>query len=269
MGDGTTHGRGAEPAHSGRPVEAAAERRRLGAAFATGGADYARLRPDYPAELVAWLAGPPGDLPVLDVGAGTGKLTGVLLGLGHRVVAVDPSADMLAQLRGAYPHVTARAGTGESTGLPDGTAGAALFGQSWHWVDPVAGTREAARVVVPGGALGLVWNYLDDAHPGAAALEDAMHALHDGPGERDDSFARVGPPFEYDGRREAVRPVATTTAALAALVTTRSYYLARPEPERAYLRARCAAAVAQHFGTVGDTPVAVPYRSIAHRFRRP
>lgn len=247
----------------------AAERLRLGAAFGSGGAAYARLRPAYPRELVDWLVGEPAALPVADVGAGTGKLTGLLLDLGHQVIAVDPSHDMLAQLRTAYPSARVRRGTGEATGLPDESVAAVCYAQSWHWVEPAAGTAEAARVLAPGGTLALIWNFLDDDDPGVAAVEAAMHALHVGAAPRDDSFADVGDPFGYEGRREATWSLPTTTADLAALVTTRSYYLARPENERAYLRRAVAEAVRAHYGPPGPTPIAVPYRTVAHRYRLP
>lgn len=257
-----------EPPPAGPRLDPATERTRLGGAFATGAATYARLRPGYPPDLVDWLTGPPTGQPVADIGAGTGKLTASLLDLGHRVFAVDPSEDMLRQLRAAYGTVVTHVGTGEATGLPDASVGAACFGQSWHWVEPQAGTAEAARILAPGGRLGVIWNFLDETHPGVAAVEAAMHTLHDGPGHREESVDTVGAPFVHEGRREVRWLVASTTAHLAGLVTTRSYYLARPEPERAYLRDRVAAAVERHVGTVGAMPVQVPYVSVAHRYRR-
>lgn len=247
---------------------AAAERARLGGAFTSGETEYARLRPGYPVDLVAWLVGPPAAAPVADIGAGTGKLTGVLVGLGHRVVAVDPSAQMLTRLRAEFPEATPLQGTGEATGLGERSVAAACYGQSWHWVDPAAGTAEADRILIDGGAMGLIWNFLDERDPRVAALEDAMHALHDGPGEQDESYARVGDPFVVDGRRETSWSVPMTTADVAALVTTRSYYLARPETERAVLRRCVADAVKRHFGAGGERIVDLPYRTVAYRYRR-
>lgn len=251
-------------------ARAAAERVRLAEAFRTGGAAYARLRPSYPRELVDWLVGPPARLgaPVADVGAGTGKLTEVLLALGHQVIAIEPSPGMLAELVAAYPAVAARPGTGEATGLADAAVGAVCYAQAWHWVDPAAASAEAARILRPGGTLGLVWTYLAGGDPGVAAVEAAMHALHDGPGEHDESFARVRGPFGDLDRREVTWSMPSTTAALAQLVTTRSYYLARPERERAYLRRTVAQAVEAHFGPIGDAPIEVPYATVAYRYRR-
>ena len=93
-------------------------RRELGQSFQDGGKHYDRVRPGYPAESARWLV-PAGAHDALDVGAGTGKFTDLLLALGLSVTAVDPSADMLAQLSGQYPAVAALRGTAEATGLDD------------------------------------------------------------------------------------------------------------------------------------------------------
>ena len=118
---------------------------------------YERSRPSYPVQAVRW-ALPPGASRVLDLAAGTGKLTAVLLELGLEVVAVEPSAQMRA-------HVPARAqvlaGTAEQVPLPDGSVDAVLVGQAFHWFDPVPALAEAARVLRPGGTLALLWNVRD------------------------------------------------------------------------------------------------------------
>ncbi|NMO91023.1 class I SAM-dependent methyltransferase [Actinomycetospora sp. TBRC 11914] len=121
-------------------------------------ADYDRVRPGYPPAALAGL--PPG--PVADVGAGTGKLTSVLVGAGRPVVAVEPDPEMRAVLEGrALPGVEVRAGSGERLPVADDTVAAVVYGQAWHWVEPVAAAREARRVLAPGGALALLWNRPD------------------------------------------------------------------------------------------------------------
>ncbi|MHB1491572.1 MAG: class I SAM-dependent methyltransferase, partial [Cellulomonas sp.] len=142
--------------------------------FGRHAAEYERGRPSYPAELVAWLV-PDGATTVVDVGAGTGKLTAALVAPGRTVVAVDPDAQMLAALRGRLPGVETRVGTGESLPLTDASADAVTFGQSWHWVDPTRGSAEAARVLRPGGVLGLVWNIRDERVAWVAELSAVMH----------------------------------------------------------------------------------------------
>ncbi|HJX44034.1 MAG TPA: methyltransferase domain-containing protein, partial [Geodermatophilus sp.] len=143
--------------------------------FGSVAADYAALRPGYPSDVVAFLLG---DRPlrVLDLGAGTGLLTGVLLAAGHEVVAVDPSAEMLAQLRERHPDVPADVGGAEAVPLPDHSVDAVVAGQAAHWFDPGPAAAELRRVLRPGGVVGLVWNTRDETVPWVAALGEALAA---------------------------------------------------------------------------------------------
>ncbi len=129
--------------------------------FGAAAAAYERGRPPYPAEAIDWLL-PPGAARVLDVGAGTGKLTRQLAQRGLDVLAVEPLAGMRDQLARAVPGVPVYPGTAEDIPLPDGSVDAVLAAQAWHWVDPVRAVPEVARVLVPGGQLGLAWNVRDE-----------------------------------------------------------------------------------------------------------
>jgi SAM-dependent methyltransferase len=124
---------------------------------------YDRARPTYPrsavADVLARAAGSGVPPRVADVGAGTGKLTAVLLGLGADVDAVEPDAGMRAVLRRQAPTARVHAGSGEDLPLPDAGVDAVLYGQAWHWVDADRGAEEAARVLRPGGVLSMLWNY--------------------------------------------------------------------------------------------------------------
>src|SRR6202034_921579 len=112
-------------------------------------------------------------LRVLDLGAGTGKLTAVLLGLGAQVTAVEPDAAMLGELRRGLPAVRALPGSAERIPLPDASVDAVLCGQALHWFDLSRALPEIARVLVPGGALGGLWNSDDDRVPWVAGLQEA------------------------------------------------------------------------------------------------
>ncbi len=107
---------------------------------------------------------------VVDVGAGTGKLTRQLLGTGAHLVAVEPVAAMRGELRRALPGVAVVGGTAEALPLRAGSAAAAVVGQAWHWFDGPAALAELARVIAPGGGLALLWYGFDLAVPWAAAL---------------------------------------------------------------------------------------------------
>jgi SAM-dependent methyltransferase len=150
---------------------------RRGSSFGAVAAAYAEHRPDYPADAVRWCVAPTGrelaGLRVLDLGAGTGKLTAVLAGLGADVTAVEPDEAMLAELRRQVPSVRALPGPAEAIPLADGSVDAVLCGQSMHWFDLSLAVPEIARVLVPGGALGAMWNSDDDRVEWVAGLRDA------------------------------------------------------------------------------------------------
>jgi ubiquinone/menaquinone biosynthesis C-methylase UbiE len=135
---------------------------------------YERGRPEYPADAVDWLL-PAGAKIVLDLGAGTGKLTRALTARGLDVVAVDPSPNMLDQLREAVPEAIVREGTAEEIPLADASVDAILVAQAWHWVDQDLALPSVARVLKPGGTLGLVWNIRDERTPWVARLTEVMH----------------------------------------------------------------------------------------------
>jgi SAM-dependent methyltransferase len=120
---------------------------------------YDRSRPSYPVEAVRW-ALPEGAHRVLDLGAGTGKLTEVLLDLGMDVVAVEPSEQMRERIP---PRAEVLEGTAEALPLKDGSVDAVLVGQAFHWFDREQALAEMARVLRPGGTVGLLWNVMDDS----------------------------------------------------------------------------------------------------------
>ena len=134
------------------------------ASFGSVAQAYADHRPGYPDDAVAWLVGTePGR--VLELGAGTGKLTTSVLALGHDVVATDPSAEMLARVRTVAPRARRVVGTAEHIALPSGSVDVVVAGQAFHWFDQQRALPEIARVLRPGGVLALVWNTADQKVP--------------------------------------------------------------------------------------------------------
>ena len=133
--------------------------------FETVAADYERHRPEYPEDGLRWAADEIGlsdGARVLDIGAGTGKLTRGLVALGFRVVAVEPGGPMLDQLRRAVPAAKTLEGSAESIPLPDASVGGGFAGQAFHWFDPARALPELHRVIEPGGGLALLWNWWDE-----------------------------------------------------------------------------------------------------------
>lgn len=147
-----------------------ADRQRLASSFGAAAAAYAEHRPGYAPEAVRWALGDAPGRRVLDLGAGTGKLTAALVALGADVVAVEPDPAMLAELRRALPDTEALAGSGEAVPLPDASVDAVLAGHALHWFDMTVAGPELARVLVPGGTLAGLWNVLDDRVPWVAEL---------------------------------------------------------------------------------------------------
>ena len=133
--------------------------------FDGAGDAYERGRPSYPAEaidaLVAALGVGPSSV-VLDLAAGTGKLTAQLAPLAARVVAVEPIEGMWRRLVGGVPRAEMVAGTAEAIPLADGSVDAATVAQAFHWFRAEEALTELHRVIRPGGGLAVVWNKRDD-----------------------------------------------------------------------------------------------------------
>jgi SAM-dependent methyltransferase len=148
-------------------------RRGPATSFAGVAAAYERGRPTYPEEAVRWLVG---DEPVdvVDLGAGTGKLTRVLVGLGHRVTAIEPLPGMLELLPETAPGAFAMLGNAEVIPLPDDYADVVACAQAFHWFDHALALPEIARVLRPGGRLALAWNSRDDRDPWVARLSEII-----------------------------------------------------------------------------------------------
>ncbi|MDQ4213958.1 class I SAM-dependent methyltransferase [Microbacterium capsulatum] len=234
--------------------------------FGSETSSYEQGRPEYPAAAVAWmLEGVAGDTrSIVDIGAGTGKLTRGVLALGDTsVTAVDPDAQMLAALHTSAPDVPGLVGTAEELPLADGVADAAVLGQAWHWVDPVAASREIGRVVRPGGVLGLIWNVRDERTDWVRRLSGIMMGS---PAEQmiaEDGVAVFEPFGPLEERRwEWSRPM--TRAELHAMARSRSYIITAPDEEKARIE-RGMDALFDELGLVEGSTLAMPYLTVAYR----
>ena len=125
---------------------------------------YDRARPTYPRDAAAWLVGQDA-ASVLELGAGTGKLTAQLVDLGHDVVATDPDQTMLARLSRNLPEVRTLQAHAEELPVGDRAYDAVVAAQAFHWFDLDRALPEIARVLKPGGRVGLVWNQRDESIP--------------------------------------------------------------------------------------------------------
>jgi SAM-dependent methyltransferase len=212
---------------------------------------YERSRPTYPVEAVR-AALPVDAARVLDLGAGTGKLTGVLLDLGLDVVAVEPDEQMRALLPARAEVV---AGTAEELPLEDASVDAVLVGQAFHWFDAEPALREMIRVLRPGGRLGLLWNVRDESVDWVREVDDLWGA--DGSTLLDENapFAPVAgltaPVREVFEHRESM-----DTDRLIDLAASRSALLTMPEDERLEVLDRVREAAPD------EEPFDLPYRTV-------
>lgn len=224
------------------PEESSWEKRR--SSFGAVAATYAEVRPTYPLDAVRWCVGPTGreigSLRVLDLGAGTGKLTAQLAPIAAEVTAVEPDVAMLDELRRGVPSVRALAGSAEAIPLPDGSVDAVLCGQSMHWFTMARAVPEIARVLVPGGTLGALWNSDDDRVPWVAGLQEAAEgAAAPALSRRRNAAVEFGSEqfgrelFSPTERAEFANAQSLTAAALVELLGTHSAVLVMTPDERA------------------------------------
>jgi ubiquinone/menaquinone biosynthesis C-methylase UbiE len=147
------------------------------AGFSSTAEVYERARPSYPKDAVDWIVSRcelgPGKT-VADVGAGTGKLTRLLVPSGARVIGVEPLAEMRAKLVETTPEAEAVDGTAEAIPLPSASVDAVTVAQAFHWFDHDAALPELHRVLRPGGRLVLIWNSRDLDDPLQEAVEQLL-----------------------------------------------------------------------------------------------
>lgn len=210
----------------------------LAAAFDRTAASYARARPGYPPAALAHLAAELGLAPgarVLDLGAGTGKLTAQLVAAGYRVVAVEPLPAMRAELAAAVPAAELHAGAAEAIPLADGAVDAITVAQAFHWFYPEVALPEMARVLRPGGGVALLWNERDDRVPWVAEMQRIIHWYDQGPYDaRTDWAARIAGigPFSPLGVAHFEWAQPMTRELLEAATLSRSYIAKMAPAER-------------------------------------
>ena len=239
------------------------ERRGRATSFGSVADAYERGRPEYPEDAVRWLAGgEPAD--VVDLGAGTGKLTRGLVALGHRVTAIDLLPEMLERLRHAAPGADAVTGGAEQIPLPDESAAVVVCAQAFHWFDQRAALAEIARVLRPGGRIALVWNTRDDREPWAATLSATIGRETVDEGDAEEPIAASGlfgpveqATFSFVQRLDREQ--------LLDLVRSRSYCAVMAPDERERVLACVYALYDEHTGPEG---VDLPYLTECFRAAR-
>jgi SAM-dependent methyltransferase len=161
---------------------------------------YDRARPEWPEEVARWLV-PEDARLVVELGAGTGKLTRAIAALGARVVAVEPDERMRTVLeeRG----LGGVSGSAEEIPLADGEADVVVAGSCLHWFDLDRALPEIRRVLCPGGRFAFGWNHRDTDDPRGARMQELMSAARGGfPGWRAREWAAAVTEGGYFGEVE-------------------------------------------------------------------
>ncbi|MEU6235111.1 class I SAM-dependent methyltransferase [Kitasatospora sp. NPDC047058] len=211
--------------------------------FGAAAVAYAEHRPDYAQAAVQWALDPAPGMRVLDLGAGTGKLTATLVAAGADVIAVEPDAAMLAELRRELPAVRALLGSAEAIPLPDGSVDAVLAGNAMHWFDMAVAGPEIARVLAPGGVLAGLWNVLDDQAEWVAGLAQVSGSAAIGPRDTPASWRaetadmhlpKTGEAARFGSPEQAAFPHGQqrTADSLVATLATRAGMIVMPEQEQ-------------------------------------
>lgn len=226
-----------------------------------------------------WLL--PGNVDtVVDLGSGTGALARLLTGRAGHVIAVEPDERMRRVLSSEVPEATVVEGRGESLPLPDGAVDAVLASSSWHWVDPVLGLPEVARVLRRGGFLGTMWSGPDLDSPfiaqaqallGAVSEDDAASAGAAGTlramSDTAPESLRIaeGMPFSEPEQQTFRWDMALTADDLVGLLGTFSWVLLLAEHQREELFATARRLLREALGVEGDVTVDVGFRCEAYR----
>jgi SAM-dependent methyltransferase len=224
----------------------------LGGSPGSSNSSSGRGHAPYPADALDWLL-PAGSPRVLDLGAGTGRLTRQLRARGLDVVAVDPSAAMLAELRRAHPEVAVHRGDTDRIPLPDASADVVLIAEAWQWTDRDRALPEIARVLSPGGRLGLIRNLRDESTDWVARLGDILG------GSGPEGAPRLGPPFAPVTRAEFRWGQPLSAADLISLIGSRSTMILLPADERAAVLAQVRQLMATHPALLGRDTWKLPY----------
>jgi SAM-dependent methyltransferase len=258
---------------------------------------YERYRPGPPVAAVDWIL-PVHPAAVVDLGAGTGALTRLLVDRAQDVVAVEPDARMRSVLSSELPGVRAVAGRGESMPISDAWADAVLASSSWHWMDVVPTLHEVGRVLVPGGVLGVLWCGPDPEGPFLVQAQALLTELSqgnsgsaaggvdgggDGEGDSGELASLVmgdvrrptssleippGVPFDQPEHEVFTWDVPLNAEELIGLLGTFSWIITLPEATRTRVIAEARRLLRDFLGVEGSATVDMAFRADAWRCRR-
>jgi len=223
--------------------------------FSTAAPSYSRGRPDYPVELIRWAL--PATANVVDLAAGAGALTRGLLDQGHRVMAVEPAWQMLAELLRTCPTALGIRGAAEAIPLRSGSADVVTVAQAFHWFDTTRALPEIARILRPGGRLVVAYNVMDFSVPWVRRFSEMIGG---GRHELPAALAAIQASDAFDEPEHKIfrHWQSLDRAGLVDLVSSYSFVAAKTDDQRAAL----AADVRAFFTATGPgSTLRLPYRT--------
>lgn len=243
--------------------------------YARAASTYSAGRPGYPAAVSGWISDTLGLGPgktVLDLGAGTGKFTRRLVDAGADIIAADPVAEMLVELKHDLPGVETLVAQAERLPLPDASVDVVTCAQCFHWFANSHAVAEITRVLKPGGLWGLIWNSRDQRTDWVAALTRIMEPYEAGVPRHDKGDWRACFPapgctdlteqiFEY-GHRGAAEQVIIDR------IMSVSFIAALPEADAAKVRGQIEALIKETPALRGQAEVTFPYVTKAYSLRK-
>lgn len=230
---------------------------------------YSRGRPEYPVALYGWLTGTLGLAPgkrAADIGAGTGKFTRLLAATDAQTLAIEPVDAMRIQAA-RLPGVQALAGTAQAIPVPDQSLDAVVCAQAFHWFASTESLDEFARVLRPGGKLGLVWNVRDESVDWVAAITSIITPYEgDAPRFYKGDWRR---PFPHPAFSDLVQTqfsyghAGPPSQVILDRFLSVSFIAALPDADRAHVRAELLNLIATHPALRGREIITLPYRTLA------
>jgi SAM-dependent methyltransferase len=249
-----------------------------GRMFGVVSGTYDNVRPSYPVDALAWalegIKDINGPVDIVDVGAGTGKLTSQLALLkpsGSGVQAVEPDPEMLRVLTDKLPGVVGHLGTGEATGLPDSSVDVVTVAQAFHWMEESEAFAEFARILRPGGRVILIWNDRDGSRSSwNETLSEMMRSI----GEHSTAHRMTGtaptsvPGFSPAELHQTRWAQSVTPQDLLNLVQSRSYVIALSVERRDVFLEQVRVLMDTHPDLAGKQTFELPYLTSTFRYTR-
>jgi SAM-dependent methyltransferase len=244
--------------------------------FSSAAELYQQVRPNYPQEIVMWLKQQlhlTAQSKVVDLGSGTGKFLPYLQQVTSHIIAVEPIAEMLAQLQQAYPQIATLQASSDQLSIASESIDAVICAQSFHWFATIESLNEIHQILKPHGQLGLVWNQRDIQVDWVKALADVLEPLEgDTPrfhsGQWQQAFEQQFL-FELDQIKTFQQlHIGRVEDVVSGRLLSTSFIAALPKSQQYQLKAQFEQIVADYTGKTAQDEIAFPYVTYAYNFKK-